>query len=252
MTDNTSIGVVLHPDPDLSQPYFIETLAGLRGVFGDRLRINPPSADAWILLGPTPAQVARVRGIPAAIVNGEALDMPGFDVDNVAAARQVTRHLLSLGRRRIAFIAGRAEAVNAQERERGYREALAEAGIAVDPHLIGRGSFDRKLGRKAAEAFFEYEPDAIFAANDHMALGALEALAERGRRVPQDVAVAGFDDIPEAAVVGLTTARQGLAQMAEAAAEALAEWLALGRAPFVGTRRLTAELIVRASTGLPA
>lgn len=141
------------------------------------------------------------------VLLGERLFNVPYDhvvIDNVAAARLATNHLISLGRTRIAAIG--AQEINAGDTARlrlqGYREALAEAGIPWDPDLVIRSlSYDRIDGIRAMHQLLESgsPPDAVFCFNDLLALGAMRALYEAGYRVPEDVAVIGFDDIKESA-----------------------------------------------------
>lgn len=157
-------------------------------------------------------------GIPA--VHGgrptsSRLILPYVDVDNVLGARQATEHLLALDRRRVASIAGPADMTAGQDRLEGYRGALAAAGLAPN---VRQGDFTEASGYRAARALLEADPglDALFAASDLMARGALRALREAGRRVPDDVAVVGFDDlgVAEACDPPLTSVRQPIAQVA--------------------------------------
>lgn len=141
--------------------------------------------------------------------------VPYVDVDNVYGARQATEHLLSLGRRRIGTIAGPQDMTAGQDRLAGYRQALIEAGFEA---RAAHGDFTERSGFDAARALLEAEPklDAIFGASDLMARGALRALREAGRRVPEDVAVIGFDDlgVAQAADPPLSSVRQPIEQVA--------------------------------------
>jgi DNA-binding LacI/PurR family transcriptional regulator len=141
--------------------------------------------------------------------------LPYVDVDNVFGARQAAEHLLALGRRRIATIAGPADMTAGQDRLAGYRAALEDAGR--EP-LVRHGDFTEQSGYLAARALLEADPalDAVFAASDLMACGALRALRDAGRRAPGDVAVVGFDDlgVAEAADPPLTSVRQPIKRVA--------------------------------------
>lgn len=179
-----------------------------------------------------------------------AFSLDSVYLNNEAAARAATAHLLARGHRRIAHIRGGSGPGPA--RARGYRLALAEAGVPPVPGYEVGADFTLEGGRDAARALLALPepPSAVFAANDLMALGALGALREAGRRVPQDVAVVGFDDLPAAALVtpALTTVTQPQQRLGERAAELLFDRLS-GRATG-GARNEEApfELIVRAST----
>ncbi|MDG4860071.1 LacI family DNA-binding transcriptional regulator [Streptomyces sp. T-3] len=143
---------------------------------------------------------------------GQSAKVSYVAADDRDGARDMVRHLLSLGRRRIATVTGPLDTPGGVERLAGYREVLAEAGIEVDESLVVRGDYSRASGEAAAERLLAQAPDldAVFVASDLMAQGVLTALQRAGRSVPEDIAVAGFDDSPAAtsANPGLTTIRQ--------------------------------------------
>jgi len=215
-------------------------------------------ADGLIISGPRiddPQLTALVRdGFPVVLQGAlPGLDAPSVDVDNVAGARGAVEHLLALGHRRIACITNAPLVYTAAiERLEGYRQALAGAGIAEDPDLIATADFDAPSGHAAmvgllARTHFE----AVFAASDVVALGAIGALREAGKRVPDDVSVVGFDDIPLSAFFDppLTTVRLPAFELGQAAGRALLERVADPAA--TGRVLLPTELIVRASTAPP-
>jgi LacI family transcriptional regulator len=173
---------------------------------------------------------------------------------NWAGGLAATRHLLDLGHRRIAVIGGPVAMLCSRARISGYTEAMASAGLEVDPALVGSGSFHHIGGYQAARQLFELAdpPTAIFACNDEQAFGVAEAARVTGRRVPEDVSVVGFDDIPISRWFSppLTTVRQPLADMGRIAAEMLSTMID-GREPRGRQVELATELIVRASTGPP-
>jgi DNA-binding LacI/PurR family transcriptional regulator len=141
---------------------------------------------------------------------------------------QAAKHLVRLGHRRIGFISGGvAEIQTSQDILESFKEVLDESGIAYDPKLIVDGWLTEEGGMKAAEELLRQSPDvtAIFALNDKMALGAMKKMNELGLRVPQDVAVVGFDDIPQAsfAIPGLTTIHQPLYEIGKLACERMVE-----------------------------
>ncbi|MEE1754075.1 LacI family DNA-binding transcriptional regulator [Streptomyces sp. SP18CS02] len=140
--------------------------------------------------------------------------VPYVDCDNRGGARAAVRHLLSLGRERVAHIAGPRDQTSAMDRIDGYRDVLLDAS----PELIAQGDFTEASGARAMAELLERRPDldAVFAANDVMASGALRVLRERGLRVPEDVALVGFDDmasVAEATDPPLTTVRQDIEGM---------------------------------------
>ncbi|MGW3203291.1 LacI family DNA-binding transcriptional regulator [Streptomyces sp. NPDC001135] len=172
--------------------------------------------------------------------------------DNGGGARRLTEHLLGLGHRRLGYIAGPQERTTTRHRLEGHRAALAAAGIEEDPRRTVHGRFDRQSGYEATVELLRRDPSltAVVAANDSVALGACAALRESGLRIPEDVSVAGFDDLPFSvdAVPALTTVRLPLAE-----AGARAGRIAMGRedAPPGGVAAVQGELMVRASSGVP-
>ncbi|WP_258370096.1 MULTISPECIES: LacI family DNA-binding transcriptional regulator [unclassified Curtobacterium] len=174
-----------------------------------------------------------------------------IDSDNVGGARAATEHLIGLGHRRIAHIRGREDLASAELRETGYRESLAAAGIPFDPELVRVGGYQTALSAEVARALLARpdRPTAVFAANDISALGVLEVAHELGLRVPEDLSVVGFDDVPLAAnaTPPLTTVAQPLHDLG---AEAVHMLLNLLRGQDVPQHvQLPATLVVRASTG---
>lgn len=183
---------------------------------------SPRDLDAAILVPGTwgaaldsPEVVAlleRYAALPFCVIGARLGDAPSVCVDNIGGVQEMTRHLIQAhGRKRVAFIEGRG--AEARERRTGYERALAAAGHEQDPELIFAGDYTPESGRAAVAHFFrdaKERPDAIIAANDWMASGALEMLRERGARVPDDVALVGFDDIDRASFMSppLTTIRQ--------------------------------------------
>ena len=154
-------------------------------------------------------------------------------------------HLAALGRKRLIHIAGPQGNIDADERSEAVREACAELGLQCE---IIHGDFDEESGARAIGQLLDRGSrfDAVFAANDNMAIGALSALRARGRSVPGDVAVAGFDDIPLARHLGLTTVRVRIDELGE---RALARLLAsMERADQGGEEFHTPELVIRSTT----
>jgi LacI family transcriptional regulator len=175
------------------------------------------------------------------------------DGDNVGGARMAVEHLIRLGHRRIGTITGRLELTAAQDRLDGYRQALQAHRIVVEDSLIVEGDFSERSGVMGMERLLSASPTAVFVASDSMAIGALKALREAGKQVPQDVALVGYDDIPIASLIepGLTTVRQPIERMGSMAAELLLSMLnhpTDGEAP-AHRIILPTELVVRASCG---
>ncbi|MFD3353227.1 LacI family DNA-binding transcriptional regulator [Streptomyces fradiae] len=179
--------------------------------------------------------------------------VPYVDVDNRGGAREAVRYLLGLGRERIAHLAGPGDQTSATDRLAGYRDVLLDA----DPGLVAQGDFTEESGARAMTELLQRRPglDAVFAGNDLMASGALRVLRERGLRVPQDVAVVGFDDmasVAEATDPPLTTVRQDIEGMGRLMVRLLMRALNQGAAPgAAGTAPASVitptELVLRAS-----
>jgi DNA-binding LacI/PurR family transcriptional regulator len=269
-------GVIALAVPDLRSPYFAD-LAGLISQAAER--------RSWtVLIDQTDGQAERERNLVAGLrrhaidglifsplaLGGEELargdDTPMvllgervFDgpadhvaIDNTTAAADATRHLLTLGRRRIAAIGAqdRESAGTARQRLDGYRIALADAGVPYNPFLVAEvDGFHRSDGAAAMARLTELPepPDAVFCFNDLLALGAVRHLYDRGVRVPEDVAVAGFDDIEDGRFSNptLTTVAPDTARLAETAVDLLAERLRRAGGPprelRVGYRLITRE-----------
>ena len=168
------------------------------------------------------------------------------DVDNVAGARNATRRLIDIGRTRIATISGPLTMVASEDRVQGFRAALADAGLT--PYAEEEGDYSESSGAEAARRLLDGgRPDAIFVASDLMARGALTALRSAGVRVPEDIALVGFDDSSVAITTDpqLTTMRQPMYAQGEAMARVLLSRLAGEEPPT--TTILPTELVIRAS-----
>ncbi|MFI9461504.1 LacI family DNA-binding transcriptional regulator [Streptomyces xiamenensis] len=197
-------------------------------------------------------------GVPLVVIDpagSPALDAPTIGATNWAGGMAATGHLLELGHRRIGFIAGPPRLLCSRARLDGYRSALEDAGVPVDDELIVPGDFYHESGFTGCETLMALPepPTAVFAASDQMALGAIEALRRKGLRVPQDVSVVGFDDLPEMrwSAPPLTTVRQPLAEMGKMAARTVLRQ-AQGGDIDAPRLELATELVVRASTAPPA
>ncbi|MEU2060878.1 LacI family DNA-binding transcriptional regulator [Streptomyces sp. NPDC013455] len=200
---------------------------------------------------PLPDMLAEAR-LPTVLLGRRSGDeqVSYVDADNVGGARDAVAHLLATGRRTIATITGPLDMYVAQCRLRGYRDALAAAGLTTDDSLMAEGDFTEESGYRAMARLLERHPetDGVLAASDTTAAGALRALREAGRRVPEDVAVIGFDDFPlaEQTAPPLTTVRQPVEEIGRAMVRLLLEEL---EEPAVAWRHviLRTELVVRES-----
>ncbi|HLL37271.1 MAG TPA: LacI family DNA-binding transcriptional regulator [Streptomyces sp.] len=218
--------------------------------------------SAGVLLNlpePTDAQFAWLEQhrIPFVLIDPVLEPPPG--VVSVGAANwqggvMATEHLLSLGHERIAVLTGRRRSMCGGARLAGYRSALASAGLPHRPEYIRHAGFDEAAARRQMRELLDLPqpPTAVFACSDGMALGAYEALAERGLRVPDDMSVVGFDDLPEArwAAPALTTVRQPVSEMAATALRLLVRMMD-GERPESTRTELSTRLIVRESTAAP-
>jgi LacI family transcriptional regulator, galactose operon repressor len=179
-------------------------------------------------------------------------EIPSIGAANWAGGLAATEHLIQLGHRRIATITGRLSALCSQARLDGYRAALARAGIAVDPGLVVEGDFRHESALAAAQELLALadRPTAIFAASDTQAMAVYEAARLRRLRLPDDLSVVGFDDLPMSRWLSppLTTLRQPLAEMAALAVRML---LAGDAATFNQRAELATNLVVRSSTAPP-
>ena len=211
----------------------------------DGLIVMSPHADSGVLAANLPA------ALPTVLLNTRVAPgtWPAFSIDNYGGAAAMMKHLFASGRRRIAFISGPDNNFDADERLRGYRDAVAARKGASE--IVLRGDFSESSGYRAGIEICEgrERPEAIFAANDMMALGCLFAFAQAGVDVPGDIALSGFDDIPLAHYMhpALTTMQVDIASLGESAARLLIARLANEEPPAM-PRVLEPRLIVRASS----
>lgn len=208
-------------------------------------------------LDPVQRRQLEARSIPFVVVDTAGEPPPGVPTvgsTNWNGALAATRHLLGLGHRRIAVISGPADVLCSRARVDGYRTALEEAGAVVDPSLVRHGNFHVEGGYAHGRELLSRpdRPTAIFAGSDFQALGVLRAARELGLRVPEDLSLVGYDDLPVAQWIGpaLTTVRQPLREMASTATRMLVS-LARGEAPTNLRIDLATELVVRESTAPP-
>ncbi len=214
-------------------------------------RLSGTLVDGAVLVTPTVVDVQHGAHVVAVDPHTGSSGFPAVDADSLRGARLATEYLLSLGHRRIALLAGRADLQSAKLREQGYREALAAAGVPFDDSLVRVGGYDADLSALAAHELLSNprRPTAVFATNDVSAIATIEAALTLGLRVPEDVSVVGFDNIPESALCTppLTTVNQPIRTMGERAVELL---IRLIREQPVEQTHLTlpTELVVRGST----
>jgi DNA-binding LacI/PurR family transcriptional regulator len=221
----------------------------------DRLRQH--AVDGIIAIAPKPAVTIGLMQAPSGLAcvaaggAGATDGVPTVQVDNAAGARLATRHLLDLGHRTVHHVAGPADWPEAQDRVAGWRDTLTEAGAVVPPVLPQ--SWNAESGYVQGQALAR-DPavTAIFCANDRIALGVLRALHEAGRKVPEEVSVVGFDDMPDSGyfLPPLTTVHQDFAELGRLSLALLLEHMAGPELP--AHVLVTPELVVRSSTAPPA
>lgn len=215
----------------------------------DGILIAPATDDGERLLS------IRYQGIPCVLLDRKVKQFASDVVrcDSVAGAHKLTRHLLDMGHRRIAMISGPASVSTAEDRVEGYRQALQEQGVAVDENLIRRGEFKQSSGYRLMEAIMAdgLRPSAVFAATNFIAIGVMEAAMKAGLRVPEDIALVCFDDIPLAShfYPFLTIVAQPAYEIGTKAMELLLEQLSGNVRCREREVVLETELIVRESCG---
>lgn len=276
-----TIGVLVH---DVSDPYFAEIVRGLEDVAGSRdhaLFVASSDRDPQKELSLIRAFMSH--RVDAILLVASGLTTPGYTenleellgryeelggvvvamsehsypaprvlLDNGAAMRSIVEHLVGLGHRSIGYLAGPPGLAVSEVRFDGYRRALADAGIDADEALVECGWFSMEGGAEATERLLQSgTPTALVAANDMMAIGAMRRLLDLGRRVPEDISVAGIDDIEFAAYssVPLTTVRIPLIEFGRQGAGLVFDLLAGETSS--SPRSVEHELLVRASTGPP-
>ena len=269
-----ALGVLL---PDLYGEFFSEIIRGIdhtaqangyhilvssshdsKDEIDAALRSMRGRVDGMIIMSPDPEARRTLHALqgnfPVVLLNGgaESKEFDTITIENHEGARRMTRHLISRGHRRIAMISGPQRNYDATERLRGYKSALTESGIELDETLIVQGDFSELSGHRAVKQLLDLEsrPTAIFAANDSMAIGALSALRENHVHVPDDMAVAGFDDIPLARYMNppLSTVHVDISQLGERAAALLLSSLQNDNRSHEQLQ-LSTTLVIRASCG---
>jgi DNA-binding LacI/PurR family transcriptional regulator len=270
-----TIGVVI---PDIVNPFFTAVVRGIEDALQpedytlllgnsdgrgerERLYLDTLRAEgvAGILFVPSDGRPHAYRSLGQAGIPVVAMDRSpaGLDVDLVAVsneegAHDAVAHLCGHGWKRVGMVAGPAHLNVARERERGYERALREAGMAVDPDLVRRADFKEHGGYDAMRSLLDvaHRPTAVFVANNLMAMGALHALGDAGVRIPQDMGIVCFDDVPWGAWLQppLTVVAQPAFELGASAARILLGRL---RDPGSPVRKvvLPTRLLVRASCG---
>ncbi|WFE40722.1 LacI family DNA-binding transcriptional regulator [Micromonospora sp. WMMD998] len=212
-------------------------------------RLSGTLIDGAVIVTPTVVETKHGFNVVAVDPHTGPSGLPTVDSDNFAGAVLATNYLLSLGHRRIGHISGRPDLESARLREAGYRQAMADAGVAVDERLVRVGGFriEGAAGTAAELLALPDRPTAIFAGNDLSAISTLDVARTMGIPVPDELSVIGFDNVPESALVNppLTTIRQPLQRMGAEALRLLIDLIAgVDRDAHI---RLPTELVVRAS-----
>ena len=268
LAKTNAIGVVL---PDFHGEFFSEIVRGMdreasrHGYMlllsnvhagseqsANAMRAMRGRVDGLIILAPHLSEdeldEAVPTGTPLVFINtrSAASGFPGVRLDNAAGVEAVADHLVTLGRKRIVHIAGAKGNIDAIERAEAFRAAVEKLGASVE---TVQGDFAEESGEAAIEALLKSgrKFDGVFAANDMMASGALQALIRAGLRVPEDVALVGFDDIPLARHIGLTTVQVRIAELGGRALDRLIEILG-GKEDQGGQELHKPELVIRSTT----
>lgn len=249
--ESSTVGLIV---PDVTNPYFAEIARSVEDACAERgygvilcnsdgrperqeqavevLASNRVGGLILVNVGMTRREAALFEGLSIPMVMLDR-DIPGFPVDsiqidNALGGRQATEHLLSLGHRRIACLAGPSQVSPSGDRVEGYRQAMKEAGLEVDPALVFTGDFTAESGHVCARQLMAGDgpmPTALFSCNDLMAFGAITAFSEKGLKVPDDISVVGFDDIRLASYFNptLSTVAQPRHEMGQMAVKILLE-----------------------------
>jgi LacI family transcriptional regulator len=211
--------------------------------------LNNSFTDGVIIVTPTCGHFASTSPVVAVDPNIYEPSGPAVISTNYKGAIEATQHLIDLGHRRIAHIGGRLDLLSAIRREEGYKDALKNAGIVYDPALFVRGDYTREAGKEGALQLMNLEspPTAIFASNDQTAIGVYEVAESLNLRIPEDISVIGFDNVPEAKNFNLTTVDQHIDRMGYAAAKMLID-LINGNEIEATQVKIHTELVIRGST----
>jgi LacI family transcriptional regulator len=214
-------------------------------------RLSGTLIDGAVLVTPTVVDVNYGAPIVAIDPHTGQSGLPTIDSDNLRGGQLATEHLLELGHRRIAMLTGRPDLQSAQLREQGYRRAFAASGLVPEEDLILLGDYDAAVSVQRARQLLTTPdpPTAVFAANDVSAIATIQAATELGRRVPGDLSVVGFDNIPESALCTppLTTINQPIRHMGQQSIQLLLQ-LIRGETPTTTHITLATNLVIRQST----
>lgn len=267
--------------PQIANPFFSEIVQSIENIaheLGYRVLIGETQgkqerldyyaemitsrvAGGLILLGSLLPSVVRAtvkagKPLPIPLVlaceSYAGLDCPNVAIDNVAAAHLAVSHLIAVGRKRIATITGPLVNSLGTDRLRGYHAAMLEAGLTPEAGWVVEGDFSIEAGNKAMRRLLDLpsRPDAVFCANDEMAIGAQQAIQEKGLKIPDDIAIVGFDDLRFGAFASppLTTIRQPTSELGETAMRMLDAMLH-NKPLAVQSVVLAHQLVVRNSSG---
>ncbi len=211
--------------------------------------------DGIIIIAPQMAAAAALHSLPpgiaaVAVESGQDSGLPSVSVDQILGARLAVQHLLDLGHKTVWHIAGPTDWLEARDRVNGWRQTLTDAGTPIPPMIAGDWSAQSGYAAGVALAG-QSDVTAVFAGNDQMALGLLRALHERGLRVPEDISVVGFDDIPEAGFLlpPLTTIRQDFDEVGRRSMATLLQLLSSATTSFAAP--VAPTLVQRSSTAEP-
>ncbi|MBX7214517.1 MAG: LacI family transcriptional regulator [Thermoflexales bacterium] len=248
--------------------YNVETIETRDRYFSELLR--PDRVDGVVVISLSPddahAEAFERSGLPVVLVDAVHPRLPSVHEDSALGGYLATRHLIELGHRRIAFICDELNAPlsiigsNANiNRLAGYRRALSEAGLPLDPALFREGPHSKRLARGLARELLTSPnpPTAIFAVSDTHAMGVLDAARDLNLRVPGDLSVVGYDDVEVAEYIGLTTINQSLEKSGRRGAELLLGLLdtpvdaPTGESVQPGSESIEVTLVVRGTTGAP-
>lgn len=267
---NYLVGLIM---PDIAYPYAIEIMKGVNQAiaesefdlivyttgdvkkFGRAMHekkyvslLNNSITDGLVIVAPVVGEFATDAPIVSIDPVMSNPNYPSVHATNYQGVVDGMEYLLSLGHTRIGFISGRPELESSNRRLNGYRDSLLKAGIPVDEQLIAAGDYTTETGVKCAQTLLTQEnpPTAIFASNDQAAMGVFQVAGEMGLRIPQDLSVVGFDNIPESKYLGLTTVDQFIAQMGYVATQMLIE-LINGHPLENTTFKMKTKLVIRSS-----